>query len=140
MNSVADFPINSHLGMKYDEDKKILSLPENERVMNYFGQVSFCAQFALAEASSAQFLTDKLGLDLSSEIPTLRKSTTKFHKPTNGKSICNLISIEHTREEFKELLSKKSKVLTSIEVEVVSENGTKSLSSSFQWLILKLNP
>lgn len=126
--------------MEYDKEKKILSLLENDKIMNHFGQVSFCAQFALAEAASAQFLTDKLGLNLSSEVPTLRKTTTKFHKPTNGKSICNFVSLEHTRDEFQELLSKKSKILTNIEVEVVAENGTKALSGSFQWLILKLNP
>ncbi|BHH84565.1 hypothetical protein [Desulforhopalus sp. 52FAK] len=139
MNSIADIPINTHLGIKYDEVKQELSLPESESVMNLFGQVSYCAQFTLAEASSAQFLSDKLGLDLSTDIPTLRKTTTKFHKPTNGESICKLVSLEHTRDEFLELLAKKSKIMTSIEVVVLSEKGIKSLSASFQWLIIRNN-
>lgn len=137
---MADIPINNNLGMKYDKITQKMSLPESERVMNLFGQVSYCAQFVLAEASSAQFLFDKLGIDLATDIPTLRKTTTKFHKPTNGESTCNLISLEHSRDEFQEILAKKSKILTNIEVEVISEKGVKSLSGSFQWLIIRKNP
>jgi hypothetical protein len=137
MSSVADIPINNYLGMKYDDEKKELHLPEKTEIMNHFGQVSFCAQFTLAEASSAQALFDELGLNLSTEIPTLRKSNTKFHKPINGKSVCNLVSLEHTRDEFQDLLLKKSKVMTNIEVEVVSEKGVKALTGSFQWLVIR---
>ena len=137
MKSVAEIPINHHLGMSYNEDTNSLSLPDTDVTKNLFGQVSFCAQFTLAESASAQFLFEKLGMSLEKDLPTLRNATTKFHKTTNGKSLCNLISLDHSKEEFQTLLKNKGKILTTMKVEVVSENGTKALTGSFQWLILR---
>jgi len=137
MSSVAEIPINHHLGMSYNENTNSLYLPDTDVTKNNFGQVSFCAQFTLAESASAQFLFEKLGMNLEQDLPTLRKATTKFHKATNGNSLCNLISLEHTKNEFQTLLNNKGKILTTINVEVVSENNIKALTGSFQWLILR---
>lgn len=137
MGSVADIPINHHLGMIFDAQSGALTLPDVERTRNHFGQVSFCAQFALAEAASAQYMFDQLGMDLENDIPTLRNSTTKFHKPTSGDSVCKLVSLEHTREEFQGVLHSKGKIVTSVTVEVVSDSDTKALTASFQWLVLR---
>ena len=137
MASVADIPINQHLGILFDEQKEGLTLPDVERTRNHFGQVSFCAQFTLAEAASAQYLFDRLGMNLEQDLPTLRHSTTKFHKTTHGSSACNLISLEHTKSEFQEVLGKKGKILTTVTVEVVSENDIRALTGSFQWLVLR---
>lgn len=137
MSSVVDIPINHYLGMSYDKHTKSLSLPDSEITKNYFGQVSFCAQFTLAESASAQYLFEELEMNLEQDLPTLRKATTKFHKPTNGSSLCNLVSIKHTKDEFQNLLSSKGKILTTVKVEVISESGIKALTSSFQWLILR---
>lgn len=137
MTSVADIPINQHLGMRYDARTGSLSLPDVDATRNHFGQVSFCAQFTLAEAASAQYLFDRLGMNLEADIPTLRNSTSRFHKPTNGVSVCNLVSLEHDKEAFQALLSDKGKILTKVKVEVLSEEGVKALTGEFQWLVLR---
>jgi hypothetical protein len=137
MSSIAEIPINQHLGMSYNENTKTLYLPDTSATKNHFGQVSFCAQFTLAESASAQYLFEKQGMSLKKDLPTLRNATTKFHKPTTGNSICNLISFEHSKEEFQTLLNNKGKILTTVKVEVISENGTKALTGSFEWLILR---
>lgn len=137
MSSVADIPINQHLGISYDEQTKSLSLPDTDVVRNHFGQVSFCAQFTLAEAASAQFMFEHLGVNLEQDIPTLRNADTKFFKPTNGTSTCNLVSLEHSKEQFQNILDQKGKITTSMQVEVVSSEGTRSLVGNFQWLILR---
>ena len=137
MSSVADIPINQHLGMLYDENTHSLSLPDTEATKNHFGQVSFCAQFTLAESASAQYLFENLEMNLERDLPTLRNAKTKFHKTTNGNSLTNLISIEHTKEEFQHLLNSKGKLLTTVNVEVISEAGVKAVTGSFQWLILR---
>ena len=137
MNTVADIPINKHLGISYDEQAKKLSLPDTDKTQNHFGQVSFCAQFTLAEAASAQFMFEHLGVNLEQDIPTLRNANTKFFKPTNGNSTCNLISLEHSKDEFQNILNQKGKVSTSVQVEVVSSEGTRSLVGNFQWLVLR---
>jgi hypothetical protein len=137
MSSVVDIPINNHLGMSYDKHTKSLSLPDNEITKNHFGQVSFCAQFTLAESASAQYLFEELEMNLEQDLPTLRNATTKFHKPTNGNSLCNLVSIDHTKDEFQNILNSKGKILITVKIEVISESGIKALTGSFQWLILR---
>ena len=137
MGSVAEVPINQLLGINYDENAKAVLLPDRDKVHNFFGQISFCAQFALAEAASAQYLFDQLELTLETDIPTLRNATTKFYKPASGGSSCNLVSLEHSREQFQEVLNSKRKILTSVKVEVVSAESDKALVANFQWLILR---
>lgn len=137
MSSIADIPINQHIGISYDNKSQQLSLADKPFVRNHFSQVSFCAQFTLAESASAQFMHDELGLDLERDIPTLRKAESKFYKPTNGSSICQLISTEHSREQFQDLLNSKGKISTTLKVAVVSEKGVKALVCSFQWLVLR---
>lgn len=104
MSTVADTPLNKHLGISCDEQTKRLTLPDADQTRNHFGQVSFCAQFTLAEAASAQFMFEHLGMNLEQDIPTFRNANTKFFKPTNGNSTCNLLSLEHSQEEFQDIL------------------------------------
>lgn len=137
MSSVADIPLNQFLGVSYDKASRTVSLPGKPEINNYFGQTSFCAQFALAEAASAQYLFDLYGMSLETDMPTLRHATTKFFKPTSGESICNLVSLVHTPEAFQSTLDVKGKILTSVKVEVVSSGGVKSLVADFQWLVLR---
>ncbi len=137
MASAADIPLNQHLGITYQEDAQCLRLPDEARVRNYFGSVSFCAQFALAEAASAQYLFDRLGMDLSTDLPTLRNASTKFLKPTGGTSTVGLVSLQHTCEEFQEALRSRRKIITKVVVEVISETGVKALESEFTWLVLR---
>lgn len=137
MSSVADIPINKHLGITYREGTQSLHLPDDCRIRNYFGSVSFCAQFALAEAASAQYLFDRLGMDLETDIPTLRSAVTKFHKPTEGESVAKLISLEHLFGEFQRILDDRRKIVTTAHVMVVSEAGVKALEAEFTWLVLR---
>ena len=137
MSSVADIPLNKHLGITYQEDSQDLSLPDNPRIHNYFGGVSFCAQFALAEAASAQCLFNRFGMDLAADLPTLRSAVTKFFKPTEGLSTAEPISLQHTFDEFQQILDSRRKIITSVVVEVVSEAGMKALEGEFTWLVLR---
>ena len=137
MSSVADIPLNRYLGIVYQEDSQSLSLLDDARIHNYFGSVSFCAQFALAEAASAQYLFDRLGMDLATDMPTLRSAVTKFFKPTEGLSTAEPISLQHTFDEFQQILDSRRKIITSVVVEVVSEAGVKALEAEFTWLVLR---
>ena len=137
MGSVADIPFNRHLGITYDERTQRLRLPDASTMRNHFGTVSFCAQFALAEAASAQYLFDRFGMDLSTDLPTLRNAAIRFTRPTTGESSCELLSMQHTLEEFRSMLDTKGKILTAVTVAVVAENGAKALEGTFTWLILR---
>ncbi len=137
MGRVADIPINILLGIVYDKETSTVRLGDSAAVQNHFGQTSFCAQFALAEAASGQFLFDELDMQLETDMPTLRNATTRFFKPTLDECVCNLVSLAHSREQFQSLLNTKGKLSTSLKVEVVTAEGVKSLVAEFQWLVLR---
>lgn len=79
----------------------------------------------------------QFGMDLSTDLPTLRSATVKFTKLTTGKSGCELVSLQHTHEVFQSILKTKGKILTTVTVAVVSEKGMKALEGIFTWLILR---
>jgi len=137
MGSVADIPFNKYLGITFDEDARSLALPDGEPVRNYFGSVSFCAQFALAESASAQYLFDRLGMELARDMPTLRTASVKFSRPTEGESTARLVSLQHTAGEFQRILDSKGKIVTSVTVAVLSDSGVKALEGEFTWLVLR---
>jgi acyl-coenzyme A thioesterase PaaI-like protein len=60
---VTDISINKALGMQLlpVEDAHILEMPESPLLLNHVGTVHASAQFALAEASSGEFLLRHLG-------------------------------------------------------------------------------
>lgn len=136
MASVSDIPINKHLGITYLASDRSLVLAHDPRIGNYFGSTSFCAQFALAEAASAQYMHDNLGLELSQAIPTLRNSETKYFKPTAGKSFSKLLSISYTREQFQSILREKGRISVKVAVAILSETEEIALKSTFSWLII----
>ncbi|MBC7979356.1 MAG: hypothetical protein H7Y36_02210 [Armatimonadetes bacterium] len=137
MKSVCCIPINEHLGLSYDDADSCLIMPHTRKVSNYWGDVSFCAQFTLAESASAQFLIDALGMDPDCDLPTLRKAEIKFFKPTRGESRSHIVDSTCSRDQFQQALSERGKVSLTVVAEVRSEVGEKSVSSSFSWLVLR---
>lgn len=137
MASVSDIPINKHLGITYVETTKRLVLDHDPKIGNYFGTTSFCAQFVLAEAASAQYMHDHLGLELSEAIPSLRQSETQYFKPTAGKSFSKLLSISCSQEQFQKRMREKGRISVKVAVAILSETEETALKSTFSWLIIR---
>ena len=81
-----DVAINQALGMQLVPPDKahILEKPETALHLNHVGTVHASVQFALAEASSGEFLLRFLGDAQSEVFAVLRTSEVKFRKPAHG--------------------------------------------------------
>src|SRR3954462_10649723 len=83
---VTDLAINRTLGMQLAPpgNDHVLEMPESPLLLNHVGTVHASVQFALAEASSGEFLLCHLGEAQSQVFAVLRASNVKFRKPAHG--------------------------------------------------------
>src|SRR4051812_38157563 len=82
---VTDLAINKALGMQLAPPGggHILEMPVSPLLLNHVGTVHASAQFALAEASSGEFLLHYLGGAQSQVFAVLRTADVKFRKPAH---------------------------------------------------------
>src|SRR6185295_1645636 len=83
---VTDLAINKSLGMQLAPagSSHILEMPESPLLLDHVGTIHASVQFALAEASSGEFLLRHLGEAQSQVFAVLRTSQVKFRKPAHG--------------------------------------------------------
>src|SRR6185503_18660724 len=83
---VTDLAINRTLGMQLAPpgNGHILEMPETPLALNHVGTVHASVQFALAEATSGEFLLLHLGDAQSRVFAVLRSAEVKFRKPAHG--------------------------------------------------------
>src|ERR1044071_8013305 len=83
---VTDLAMNKTLGMQLAPagSNHILEMSESPLLLNHVGTVHASAQFALAEASSGEFLLRYLGDAQSQVFAVLRTTEVKFRKPAHG--------------------------------------------------------
>jgi hypothetical protein len=80
MMDVTELPFNRFVGVQKCTDRAngIFQLPDHSQYLNHIGTVHASALFALAEASSGQFLAQHLVLDPNTIIPVLRRGDIKY--------------------------------------------------------------
>jgi acyl-coenzyme A thioesterase PaaI-like protein len=90
LESVVTLPFNQHIGIQKSETSDgLLELPAGNQFLNHIGTVHACAQLALAEACSGEFLLQSLSGQLVGILPVVRRVEAKFRKPANGKLLAS---------------------------------------------------
>ncbi|MEQ1826349.1 MAG: YiiD C-terminal domain-containing protein [Pirellula sp.] len=137
LESVIDLPFNQHVGIqKSSTDEGLLELPAGEQYLNHIGTVHACAQFALAEACSGEFLLRALA-NQSEVVPVVRRVEGKFKRPARGRITAKANTPQVAVEQAISELEAKGRCLVSIGVDIYDEQGNHSLSSSFEWFIAR---
>ena len=91
--------------------------------------------FALAEASSGEFLLNNFKEYELDIIPVVRKVEMKFSKPANGSIYSKACLVNSGKEEiYKELITSK-RVIIKVKVELFNESNDRLFSSIFDWFI-----
>ncbi len=83
---VSQLPFNRFLGIQRCESKEdgIFEFVSDEKYLNHLGTIHASALFALAEASSGQFLAEQMKEDEEAVVPVLRRTEMKYRKPAKG--------------------------------------------------------
>jgi hypothetical protein len=136
---VTDLAINKALGMQLAPagHDHILEMPESPLVLNHVGTIHASAQFALAEASSGEFLLRHLGESQSHVFAVLRKSEVKFRKPAHGVLRASARLADGVAAALPAELSSRGRALISVLVEVADAQGVVTMSGQYDWFLQK---
>ena len=134
---VTDLAINKTLGMRLPPagDGHILEMPESPLLLNHVGTVHASVQFALAEASSGEFLLRHLGDVQNQVFAVLRTSDVKFRKPAHGVLRASARFADGIVESLTTELASRGRALASVLVEVADAQGVVTMSGKYDWFL-----
>jgi len=134
---VTDLAINKALGMQLAPAGKgyILEMPESPLLLNHVGTVHASVQFALAEASSGEFLLRHLGEAQSRVFAVLRTSDVKFRKPAHGALRASARFADGIAAALSTELDSRGRALASVLVEVADAQGVVTMTGQYDWFL-----
>lgn len=134
---VTDIALNQALGMQLAAEGQdyLLSMPESPLLFNHLGTIHASAQFALAEASSGEFLLRQFGEDQSQVLAVLRTSDVKFRKPAQGALRASARFADDVADSPSVLLTSRGRAFVSVLVEVTNEQGVVTMTGRYDWFL-----
>lgn len=133
-----DVPFNRHLDIKTAEESSdfLLYLDAKAKHLNHLGTIHASALFALAEASSGEFLLNNFNYISNDVIPVVRKAEARFRKTVKGKISSRAVLAGTTKEEVLDELKIKKRALVKVNVDIYDIECSKVFSSVFEWFIV----
>ncbi len=134
---VIEIPFNKFLGLQKADttDDYILKLEERKEYLNHLGTIHASALFALAEATSGEYLLNQFKDHELNIIPVVRKVEIKYSKLGNGTVYSKADFLATNVNEIIDVLSINKRVIIKVRVDIYSENLNKLLTSVFDWFI-----
>jgi acyl-coenzyme A thioesterase PaaI-like protein len=134
---VTDLAINKTLGIQLAPagNGHILEMPESSLHLNHVGTVHASVQFALAEASSGEFLLRHLGESQSQVFAVLRTSEVKFRKPAHGALRASARLVEGVAGSLSTELASRGRALASVLIEVADAQGVVTMTGQYDWFL-----
>lgn len=134
---VTEIPFNKFVGLEKAEESSncIFILKEKQEFHNHLGTLHASVLFALAEATSGEFLLrqfDQIQMDV---MPVVRRAEIKYSRQGSGKA--------YSRAEFAAIglfeaiseLKNKKKAMITVKVEIFDQESEKLLIAFFDWFI-----
>ncbi len=134
---VTELAINKALGMQLAPagNGHILEMPESALHLNHVGTVHASVQFALAEASSGEFLLRHLGEAQSQVFAVLRTSEVKFRKPAHGTLRATARFADGVADSLSTELVSRGRALAAVLVEVADAQGVVTMTGQYDWFL-----
>ncbi len=119
------------------EEGYIFRMEEHPEHLNHLGTLHACAQLALAEASSGEFLLQQFGRLKDSVIPVIRKTEVKYSKPANGTLHSKASYNTGSQEEYLKEYLTKNRCFIPVRVELFDSSNSRTASAVFHWFLTK---
>ena len=133
---VTEIPFNSFIKIRRSEESEyLLELDCAENYLNHINTVHASAQFALAEATSGEFLLRTFKEYDDDIIPVVRKSGLKFRKPAEGKIRSKAFMDGNEIHRVREELITKGRAVINVRVEIFDVKNNLTLQSEFEWFV-----
>ena len=132
-----DLPFNKTLGITDapPDAAHLLELPLTARVSNHLGTMHAAAQFALAEAASAERLRRDYAEQAGSVFVVVRGATLKFRRPATGTLHAFARVDDNTAQHLAHDLATRSRTIATVLVELKDLAGNLTFAGSFDWYI-----
>jgi len=135
--NVADIPFNGFLGLQKGESG--LTLPDDPKYLNHLGTVHASAQFALAEASSGEWLVSNFGDAVKDNLAVVRHVDLKYRRPSAGQLSARAEVPAEEADVFRETLERRGRASLAIAVQVVAADGQVTLEATFEWFAQRIH-
>jgi len=135
--NVTKIPFNQFIGIEKTNTNSeyLLTLKSNEQLKNHLGTVHASALFALAEATSGEFLLNGFSQIEFDIIPVVRKSEVKYCKPANGPVFSKAELININKDEFIAELTQKKRAIIQVKVNLFDSENNKVMMAVFDWFV-----
>jgi len=137
-----DLPLNRLLGIVAAPAgaDHLLEMAFTPALLNHLGTMHAAAQFALAEAASAECLQRHFGTAAGPVFAVVRGVEVKYRRPATGDLLAHGTPDENTRAQFLAELAARGRFCPVILVDLKDRTGTLTLHAKFDWFISRVPP
>ena len=139
---VTKIPFNNFLGITKsdDSDTALLELDESEKLRNHLGMVHASAQFALAKATSGEYLIQKFKdiIEKVRIIPVVRRAEVKYKQPARGRLKAKATISDEIAGKVASLIEQKGRALIPVKVELLDKDDKITMTATIEWFIQKV--
>jgi len=118
----------------------LLELPFVPLVKNHVQTMHAAAQFALAEAASAECLQRHFGTALGDVFAVMRAAEVKYRKPATADLLAYGAPDEPTREHLVDQMNRRNRSVAVILIDLKDRSGTLTFHGKFEWFISRTPP
>lgn len=118
----------------------LLAMPFTPQLHNHLGTMHAAAQFALAEAASAECLQREFGAAVGPVFAVVRGVEVKYRKPATSDLLAFASPDDNTRAHLVADLAARGRFSPVILVDLKDRAGTLTLHAKFDWFISRVPP
>ena len=135
--NVLEIPFNKFIGLQQadTENDSIFKLEQKKEYLNHLGTIHASALFALAEASSGEFLLNEFKDYKLDILPVVRKVEIKYSKPANETVFSKACIIDSNTKDIINELQIKKRIIVKVRVDIFGNDKEKLFTSVFDWFI-----
>ena len=113
----------------------LLELPFTSKLHNHLGTMHAVAQFALAEAASAECLQRHFGAAVGPVFAVVRGAEVKYRKPALADLLAYGEPDQPTRDHLLAELKARDRAIANILIDLKERSGTLTFHGKFEWFI-----
>jgi len=134
---ITHLPFNKFIGIEKCDCNTdgIFQLSADPKYLNHVGTVHASALYALAEASSGEFLSRNLNIELENIFPILRRADIKYRKPATGQIYATGVYNEEDWDKFHETYQKKKRALIAFQINLLNAEQIEVAAATYEWFV-----
>jgi acyl-coenzyme A thioesterase PaaI-like protein len=139
---VKKIPFNSFLGITKSDGSgtSLLELHESEQLKNHLGTVHASAHFALAEATSGEYLIQRFKdiIEKARIIPVVRRAEVKYKNPARGRLKAKAAISDDIAGKVVLSIEQKGRAIIPVNLELLDKDNKITMTATIEWFVKKI--